>query len=230
MLKKRWANAEDVAIAAREIIDSFLQANQASEIKIIETLDSTVAIDDNIGVLTTSLILSIVLVMSLLFLFLTHRGKKMTALGIVISLVACGVVIFVPQQMASAVALGVLTLFVLATCRAALLTVSGIVFSFLGALLVFYLAEYSLNEISLLGFVLVSGIVVDDAIVVLENIQRRREQGEDMYQAVINGTAEVLAGCIGIVDDHRCIHADADHDWVGWRFLRVNACKLFLSV
>ena len=189
VIKERWANAADVAMAAREVIGDFTQANTDAGIEVIETLDSTVAIDDNIGVLTSSLLLSMVLVM--LFLFLTHRGKKMTFAGIALGL----------MPSSSSLSRGkwrVLLLWErlrflsLLTCRAALLTVSGIVFSFLGALLIFYLLEYSLNEISLLGFVLVSGIVVDDAIVVLENIQRRREQGEPIHQAVVNGTAEVF--------------------------------------
>ena len=50
----------------------------------------------------------------------------------------------------------------------------------------------SLNEITLFSFVLISGIVVDDAIVVVENIYRHFQAGKTPHQAVIDGTAEVM--------------------------------------
>ncbi len=83
-------------------------------------------------------------------------------------------------------------LFFFLSLRSAVLTVTGVLFSFLVSLIVFYSIGYSLNEISLLGFVLVIGIIVDDAIIVLENIQRHREAGESLMSAVTNGTAEVF--------------------------------------
>ena len=50
----------------------------------------------------------------------------------------------------------------------------------------------SLNEITLLGFILISGIIVDDAIIVIENIQRQRESGKGLIQSAVDGTAEVF--------------------------------------
>ena len=50
---------------------------------------------------------------------------------------------------------------------------------------------FSLNMLTLLGLVLAIGLVVDDAIVVLENIYRRQEIGEPMLQAARNGAREV---------------------------------------
>jgi len=76
--------------------------------------------------------------------------------------------------------------------RAAGLTVIGIPFSFLVTMIFMMLTGNSLNEITLFSFVLVSGIVVDDAIVVVENIYRHIQSGKPMQEAVINGTAEVM--------------------------------------
>ena len=68
----------------------------------------------------------------------------------------------------------------------------GIPFSFLVCLIVMWLTGNSLNEITLFSFVLVSGIIVDDAIVVTENIYRHVQEGEPLEQAIISGTAEVM--------------------------------------
>ena len=51
--------------------------------------------------------------------------------------------------------------------------------------------DYSINTLTLLGAVLAIGLVVDDAIVVLENIVRRIEGGEPPVLASINGSREI---------------------------------------
>ncbi|MCG6983612.1 MAG: efflux RND transporter permease subunit [Thiocapsa sp.] len=67
----------------------------------------------------------------------------------------------------------------------------GIPFSFMVTMVLMQLTGNSLNEITLFSFVLVSGIIVDDAIVVVENIYRRAQEGEPIEQAIVEGTAEV---------------------------------------
>ncbi|MBT3047793.1 MAG: efflux RND transporter permease subunit [Candidatus Thiodiazotropha sp.] len=74
--------------------------------------------------------------------------------------------------------------------NAGLVTI-GIPFSFMITMLIMYLTGNSLNEITLFSFVLVTGIVVDDAIVVTENIYRHVQEGKPLRDAIINGTAEV---------------------------------------
>ena len=76
--------------------------------------------------------------------------------------------------------------------RNACLTTIGIPFSFLVTMAIMYFTHNSINELSLFSFVLVSGIIVDDAIVVVENIYRHIQQGKELRQAVIQGTAEVF--------------------------------------
>ncbi len=75
--------------------------------------------------------------------------------------------------------------------NAALATV-GIPFAFLVTMAIMYLTGNSINEMSLFSFVLVSGIIVDDAIIVVENIFRHVQAGSKLEDAVVNGTAEVF--------------------------------------
>jgi len=67
----------------------------------------------------------------------------------------------------------------------------GIPISFLGAFIILYLFDISLNLMSAFGFIIVLGIVVDDAIVTGENIYSRMRQGDSGLSAAIHGTKEV---------------------------------------
>ena len=63
--------------------------------------------------------------------------------------------------------------------------------SLMGAISLLWGLSYSLDNISLLGLTLAVGLVVDDAIVVLENIMRHIEMGEQPFQAALRGSREV---------------------------------------
>ena len=63
--------------------------------------------------------------------------------------------------------------------------------SLIGAFFLLYFLGYSLDNISLLGITLAVGLVVDDAIVVLENIMRHIENGMDPLKASLKGSKEV---------------------------------------
>ncbi|MGH0029887.1 MAG: efflux RND transporter permease subunit [Myxococcota bacterium] len=67
----------------------------------------------------------------------------------------------------------------------------GVPIAFLGALWVFPVASVSIDVISLFAFILVLGLLVDDAIVVGENVHRHQEKNEDPLEASIRGTQEV---------------------------------------
>src|SRR6202035_3691863 len=71
---------------------------------------------------------------------------------------------------------GVVILF-LQTWRASIIPVVAIPISLIGTFLVLYALGISLNNLSLFGLVLAVGIVVDDAIVVVENVERNLERG-----------------------------------------------------
>ncbi len=76
--------------------------------------------------------------------------------------------------------------------RNAMLTTVGVPFSFLVTMIIMWITNNSLNEITLFSFVLVSGIIVDDAIVVVENIYRHLQEGKDLRNSVIDGASEVF--------------------------------------
>lgn len=75
--------------------------------------------------------------------------------------------------------------------RLSLWVMLGIPISFLGAMLMMPAMDVSINMISLFAFILVLGIVVDDAIVVGENIYDHRNKGKDYTSAAIDGVVEV---------------------------------------
>jgi len=57
--------------------------------------------------------------------------------------------------------------------------------SLIGAFFIMYIAGFSINILTLLAIVLSTGIVVDDAIVVLENIYKRIEKGTTLWKPVL---------------------------------------------
>ncbi len=79
----------------------------------------------------------------------------------------------------------------LGTVRATLIPAVTIPVSIIAAALVMLALGFSINTLTLLGAVLAIGLVVDDAIVVLENIVRRIEGGEPAVLAAINGSREI---------------------------------------
>ncbi len=88
------------------------------------------------------------------------------------------------------IVLAVIFLF-LGSVRATLIPAATIPVSILAAAMVMAAFNYSINTITMLGAVLAIGLVVDDAIVVLENIVRRIEHGEPPLLAAINGSREI---------------------------------------
>lgn len=82
--------------------------------------------------------------------------------------------------------------------RATLIPAISVPISLLGAFALMYLGGMSLDNISLMGLTIAVGLVVDDAIVVLENIMRYLEEGESPYQAALQGVREVAFTVISI--------------------------------
>ncbi len=76
--------------------------------------------------------------------------------------------------------------------RNAMFSAIGIPFAFLCTLIFIKLAGQSINTISLFSFVLVSGIIVDDAVIILENIFRHMQFGKSKREAIIDGAGEVM--------------------------------------
>lgn len=75
--------------------------------------------------------------------------------------------------------------------------------SVIGTFLFLYFAGFTVNTFTMLGLSLATGIVVDDAIMVLENITRHREMGKSWYKAALEGALEIrfaaLAATLAVV-------------------------------
>ncbi len=84
----------------------------------------------------------------------------------------------------------------LGDARATSIVALAIPVSVIGTFLLMYANDVSLNIMSLGGVALAVGMLVDNAIVVLENIVRKKEQGENTLDAARNGTAEVSSAVI----------------------------------
>ncbi len=92
---------------------------------------------------------------------------------------------------ALALVVGVIFVF-LRTVRSTFVPAVVIPVSLIGGFFILDLAGFSINVLTLLALVLAIGLVVDDAIVVLENIYRKIEAGLPAYEAGVSGTKEVF--------------------------------------
>ncbi len=76
--------------------------------------------------------------------------------------------------------------------RSTLIPVVAIPISLISGFFIMYFAGFSINILTLLGIVLATGLVVDDAIVVLENIYQKIEEGMTPFQAAFKGSEEIF--------------------------------------
>ncbi|MFZ0846207.1 MAG: multidrug efflux RND transporter permease subunit [Pseudolabrys sp.] len=86
----------------------------------------------------------------------------------------------------------------LQTWRAAVIPIVAIPISLIGTFFVMSAAGFTLNNLSLFGLVLAIGIVVDDAIVVVENVERNIERGLSPHDAAVKSMEEVGAALVAI--------------------------------
>jgi multidrug efflux pump len=80
--------------------------------------------------------------------------------------------------------------------RSTIIPVLAIPVSILSAFFIMYIAGFSINVLTLLGLVLAIGLVVDDAVVVLENIYKKVEEGMSPIQAAFAGSKEIYFAVI----------------------------------
>jgi multidrug efflux pump subunit AcrB len=81
--------------------------------------------------------------------------------------------------------------------RAASIVMISIPLSLAFGLTVLYFLGYSLNQISIAGFVVALGLLVDDSIVVVENIARHLREGQSRFEAALAGTRQIFVAIIG---------------------------------
>lgn len=103
----------------------------------------------------------------------------------------------VEQTIMLAFALVILIIFFfLRDWRTTFIPIVVVPISLVGAFFIMYMADFSINVLTLLGLVLAIGLVVDDAIVVLENIFKKIESGMSPIEASTKGTAEIFFAVI----------------------------------
>ena len=94
---------------------------------------------------------------------------------------------------ASGLVLVTASLFIFLGWRMAIMTAIGIPISFGMSFILMNYFGMTLNLITMLGLIIVIGIIVDDAIIICENVYRLIEKGMNPYEAALKGTSEVIA-------------------------------------
>ena len=103
------------------------------------------------------------------------------------------------EVMLEALLLVVLVIFFfLRSLRATLIPFVTIPVSLIGACFLIWIMGFTINVLTLLGIVLAIGLVVDDAIVVLENIHRHIEKGMPPFQAAVQGSREIAFAVVAM--------------------------------
>jgi multidrug efflux pump len=98
-------------------------------------------------------------------------------------------------------AFGIVTIVIfifLGSLRSVLIPLIAIPLSIIGAFIIMLMLGYSINLLTLLALVLSIGLVVDDAIIVVENVQRHMEEGKTARQAAIIGARELSSPILAI--------------------------------
>lgn len=145
IIKQSKANTLDVARNVHKVID---QISLPPGVRIVDSYDTSVFIQQSINEVIKTFIIALILVISVILVFLGNiRTLFIPCITIPVAIIATFIVL--------------------------------------------YSAGFSLNLLTLLGLVLAIGLVVDDAIVVLENINRRIAQGEPPLLASYRGTRQV---------------------------------------
>ena len=95
----------------------------------------------------------------------------------------------------------------LGSVRAVLIPVVAIPISLVGAVFLMLVAGFTINLLTLLAIVLSVGLVVDDAIVMVENVERHLHSGKSAYQAAIHGARELVGPIIAMTITLAAVYA-----------------------
>ncbi len=114
----------------------------------------------------------------------------------------------VVKTLAEAVVIVIVVVFLfLGSLRSVLIPVVTIPLSMIGVMFFMQTMGYSINLLTLLAMVLAIGLVVDDAIVVVENIHRHIEQGKTPFQAAIDGAREIAMPVVSMTITLAAVYA-----------------------
>jgi len=114
----------------------------------------------------------------------------------------------VTKTIAEAAMIVIVVIFLfLGSIRSVLVPIVTIPLSLIGVCTLMLFLGYSINLLTLLAFVLAIGLVVDDAIVVLENIHRHIEEGKTPFDAAISGAREIAAPIVAMTITLAAVYA-----------------------
>lgn len=175
--------------AERELNNGFLKREG---LELFQYYDETAYIESAIELVVRNMLVGSAITIMVLMLFL-HFSRGTLLAGIALIVTSMASIYLSPWFYLLTLALILGTGFLIA--RGSLVAAIAIPISICGAFLCMTLLGRSLNVISLAGMAFAVGMLVDNAVVVLENIARRRQLGEPALTAASNGVKEV-AGAI----------------------------------
>ena len=188
------ANVIEVMKGIREAVAELNAGVLAQkDLELYQYYDETEYINSAISLVTDNIFLATSLTMIVLMLFLHRSVKTMLAIPV---LVCSSVMAVYISPWFFLLTLGLIVGFGLWFGRGALVIGIAIPVSSVATFLALGIAGRSFNVISLAGMAFAVGMLVDNAVVVLENIHRRIQQGEPSFQAAVSGTKEVAGAII----------------------------------
>lgn len=119
------------------------------------------------------------------------EGVKMTILSDRTQTIRASISDVQFELMLSIALVVMVTFLFLRNVAATLIPSVAVPLSLIGTFGVMYLADFSLNNLSLMALTIATGFVIDDAIVVVENISRRLEEGEPPIEAALKGSQQI---------------------------------------
>lgn len=193
-IRETGANVLDVMDGLREMraeIDE--QILKPKGLQLIQVYDETEYIYSALDLVQQNIFIGGALTMIVLMLFL-HLGIRTLAVVplIIVSALAAAYV----SSWFFLVCLALLVGIGFWAARGALVVGLAIPTSIIGTFLILGLLGRSLNVVSLAGMAFAVGMLVDNAVVVLENVFRRFSEGESPFDAAVNGTAEVSGAVV----------------------------------
>ncbi len=188
-LRETNANVLDVMEGLREAVRELNEEIlRKRDLQLTQVYDETEYIYASVGLVNQNIIIGGALTMMVLMLFLHLRLPTLFFVP-VIAITALLAVFVSPWIFAVTLALILISGFTFA--RGALVVGLAIPISVIGTFLMLNLWGRSLNVISLAGMAFAVGMLVDNAVVVLENIYRHYQEGEPPRQAAVRGAQEV---------------------------------------
>lgn len=193
-LRETGANVLDVMDGLRETVKDLDEGILASRgLQLTQVYDETEYIDSSVELVRQNIFIGGALTIIVLMAFL-HLGLR-TLLTIPLIVVTAVSAAYISPWL-FVVCLIVLLVSGFWFARGALIVGLAIPTSIVGTFLVLKLLNRSLNVISLAGMAFAVGMLVDNAVVVLENIYRRHALGESPFTAAVRGTKEVWGAVV----------------------------------